>query len=104
MVKEKIATSPQSVATFVYSWGGRREFVAGERETRFVGVGVIRERSYTAAPNVAWPETYAGNGGVKSFIAPLPGAPGGVQLGSPTVAGLPSSLPRRIAVIGRQKS
>jgi hypothetical protein len=26
LVKEKIATSPQSVATFVYTWGGRREF------------------------------------------------------------------------------
>jgi hypothetical protein len=26
LVKEKVATSPQSVATFVYSWGGRREF------------------------------------------------------------------------------
>jgi hypothetical protein len=25
-VKEKVATSPQSVATFVYTWGGRREF------------------------------------------------------------------------------
>jgi hypothetical protein len=26
LVKEKVATSPQSVATFVYAWGGRREF------------------------------------------------------------------------------
>jgi hypothetical protein len=26
LVKEKLATSPQSVATFVYTWGGRREF------------------------------------------------------------------------------
>jgi hypothetical protein len=26
LVKEKVATSPQSVATFVYNWGGRREF------------------------------------------------------------------------------
>jgi hypothetical protein len=26
LVKEKVATSPQSVATFVYTWGGRREF------------------------------------------------------------------------------
>ncbi len=26
LVKEKIATSPQSVATFAYTWGGRREF------------------------------------------------------------------------------
>src|SRR5256714_3432805 len=26
LVKEKIATSPQSVATFAYEWGGRREF------------------------------------------------------------------------------
>ena len=26
LVEEKVATSPQSVATFVYTWGGRREF------------------------------------------------------------------------------
>ena len=26
LVKEKVATSPQSVATFVYTWGGRNEF------------------------------------------------------------------------------
>jgi hypothetical protein len=26
LVKEQVATSPQSVATLVYSWGGRREF------------------------------------------------------------------------------
>ena len=26
LVKGQIATSPQSVATFVYSWGGRKEF------------------------------------------------------------------------------
>ena len=26
LVKEKVATSPQSVATFVYAWGGRKEF------------------------------------------------------------------------------
>jgi len=26
LVKEKVATSPQSVATLVYTWGGRREF------------------------------------------------------------------------------
>jgi hypothetical protein len=26
LVKEKVATSPQSVATFVYTWGGRLEF------------------------------------------------------------------------------
>lgn len=26
LVKGKIATSPQSVATFVYTWGGRQEF------------------------------------------------------------------------------
>jgi hypothetical protein len=25
-VKEKVAMSPESVATFVYTWGGRREF------------------------------------------------------------------------------
>ncbi len=26
LVKEKVAISPESVATFVYSWGGQREF------------------------------------------------------------------------------
>jgi hypothetical protein len=26
LVKETVATSPQSVAAFVYTWGGRREF------------------------------------------------------------------------------
>lgn len=26
LVKEKVATSPESIATFVYSWGGRQEF------------------------------------------------------------------------------
>jgi len=26
LVKQKVATSPQSVATFVYTWGGRRDF------------------------------------------------------------------------------
>ena len=26
LVKEKVATSPESVATFVYTWGGRQEF------------------------------------------------------------------------------
>jgi hypothetical protein len=26
LVKREVATSPQSVATFVYTWGGRREF------------------------------------------------------------------------------
>jgi hypothetical protein len=26
LVKEKIAVSPESVATFIYTWGGRREF------------------------------------------------------------------------------
>src|SRR5205823_8854193 len=26
LVKGRVATSPQSVATFVYTWGGRREF------------------------------------------------------------------------------
>ncbi|HST30460.1 MAG TPA: Amuc_1099 family pilus-like system protein [Chthoniobacterales bacterium] len=26
LIKEKVATSPESVATFIYTWGGRREF------------------------------------------------------------------------------
>ena len=33
LVKEKVATSPESVATFVYTWGGRQEFqVRKDRE------------------------------------------------------------------------
>src|SRR5436309_13557109 len=26
LVKEQVATSPQSIATFIYTWGGRRTF------------------------------------------------------------------------------
>lgn len=32
LVKGKVATSPQSVATFVYTWGGRREFAVRKDE------------------------------------------------------------------------
>src|SRR5687768_4767632 len=52
----------------------------------------------TAAPaalNVLWPDVYDGNGGV---------AISGVQVGSGSVAPLPSRSPLRIAVTGRQKS
>src|SRR6266849_4616023 len=59
-----------------------------------------------AAPKVACPDVYAGNGGVK-LLSPGRGllacAPRGVQLGSPTVAGLPVAAALRIPRIGRQK-
>ena len=31
LVKGQVATSPQSVATFVYTWGGRKEFRSAQR-------------------------------------------------------------------------
>src|SRR5262249_17430974 len=58
------------------------------------------------APKVAWPDGYAGNGGVK-FVPPgslLRGAPSGDQSVSATVSGLPSVPAARIATTGRQKS
>ena len=65
----------------------------------------------TAPPKVACPDGYEGNGGVKSGPARLlAGAPSGVNVGSPTVNGLPSPSPlgpvpgsdSRMPVIGRQ--
>ena len=32
LVKEKIMTSPESVAHFVYAWGGRREFAVRKEQ------------------------------------------------------------------------
>jgi hypothetical protein len=44
LVKEKVATSPQSVATFVYSWGGRREFEV--RKDQEFSLKPVEEISY----------------------------------------------------------
>jgi hypothetical protein len=44
LVKEKVATSPQSVATFVYTWGGRREFEV--RKDREFSLKPVEEISY----------------------------------------------------------
>src|SRR4029450_8002280 len=44
LVKEKVATSPQSVATFVYTWGGRREFEV--RKNREFSVKPVEEIRY----------------------------------------------------------
>src|SRR5215831_6296239 len=60
-----------------------------------------------AAPaNVAWPEVYEGNGGVKLTCSEgsglLRGAPNGAQVGSGIVLGLPSSAALRMATMGRQ--
>src|SRR5437660_8111541 len=36
LVKEKVATSPQSVATFAYEWGGRRDFEVRKHQEFFL--------------------------------------------------------------------
>ena len=44
LVKEKVATSPQAVATFVYAWGGRREFEV--RKDQEFSLKPVEEISY----------------------------------------------------------
>jgi hypothetical protein len=44
LVKEKVATSPQSVATLVYTWGGRREFEV--RKDQEFSLKPVEEISY----------------------------------------------------------
>jgi hypothetical protein len=54
LVKEKVATSPQSVATFVYSWGGRREFeVRKDQEFSLKPVEEINYKLVDVQPNKA---------------------------------------------------
>ena len=54
LVKEKIATSPQSVATFVYTWGGRREFeVRKDQEFSLKPVEEINYKLVDVQPNKA---------------------------------------------------
>jgi hypothetical protein len=54
LVKEKVATSPQSVATFVYTWGGRREFEARkDQEFSLKPVEEINYKLVDVQPNKA---------------------------------------------------
>jgi hypothetical protein len=54
LVKEKVATSPQSVATFVYNWGGRREFeVRKDQEFSLKPVEEINYKLVDVQPNKA---------------------------------------------------
>jgi hypothetical protein len=54
LVKEKVATSPQSVATFVYTWGGRREFeVRKDQEFSLKPVEEIRYKLVDVQPTKA---------------------------------------------------
>ena len=54
LVKEKVATSPQSVATFVYAWGGRREFeVRKDQEFSLKPVEEINYKLVDVQPNKA---------------------------------------------------
>ena len=54
LVKEKVATSPQSVATFVYLWGGRREFeVRKDQEFSLKPLDQIKYKLIDVQPNKA---------------------------------------------------
>jgi hypothetical protein len=54
LVKEQVATSPQSVATFVYSWGGRNEFeVRKDQEFSLKPVEEIKYKLVDVQPNRA---------------------------------------------------
>ena len=54
LVKGKIATSPQSVVTFVYAWGGRREFeVRKDQEFSLKPLEEIKYKLVEVQPNRA---------------------------------------------------
>ena len=54
LVKGKVATSPQSVATFVYTWGGRREFeVRKDQEFSLKPVEEIKYKLVDVQPGKA---------------------------------------------------
>src|SRR5438067_4386779 len=54
LVKGKVATSPQSVATFVYTWGGRREFeVRKDQEFSLKPVEEIKYKLVEVQPTKA---------------------------------------------------
>jgi hypothetical protein len=52
LVKEKVATSPESVATFVYTWGGRQEFqVRNHQEFSLKPHELIKYKLINVGPN-----------------------------------------------------
>ena len=54
LVKGKVATSPQSVATFLYAWGGRREFeVRKDQEFSLKPLEEIKYKLVEVQPNRA---------------------------------------------------
>jgi hypothetical protein len=54
LVKEKVSPSPQSVATFVYAWGGRREFeVRKDQEFSLKPVEEIKYKLVDVEPTTA---------------------------------------------------
>lgn len=54
LVKEQVATSPQSVATFVYTWGGRYEFeVRKDQEFSLKPLEGIKYKLVDVQPNKA---------------------------------------------------
>jgi hypothetical protein len=54
LVKEKVAISPESVATFVYSWGGQKEFVVKkDQEFSLPPQGDIRYKLIDVQPTKA---------------------------------------------------
>jgi hypothetical protein len=54
LVKEQVATSPQSIATFVYTWGGRREFeVRKDQEFSLKPVEEIKYKLVDVQPDKA---------------------------------------------------
>jgi hypothetical protein len=54
LVKEKVAISPESVATFVYSWGGQREFqVRKDREFSLKPLDEIKYKLVDVQPGKA---------------------------------------------------
>lgn len=54
LVKREVATSPQSVATFVYTWGGRREFeVRKDQEFSLKPVEEIKYKLVDVQPDKA---------------------------------------------------
>src|SRR5436190_8613212 len=54
LVKGKVATSPQSVATFVYTWGGRREFeVRKDQEFSLKPMEQVRYKLVDVRPDKA---------------------------------------------------
>src|SRR5438552_2926951 len=54
LVKEKVATSPQSVATMVYTWGGRHEFeVRKDQEFSLKPIEQIKYKLVDVQPDKA---------------------------------------------------